>query len=811
MSELKKTRNYIWVPWLTVSSPFLAVFFGLLLANYGFFGPLPTFEELENPKSSLATEIITADNKILGRYFLENRTRANYKEISPHVFRALIATEDERYMNHSGIDARGVVRAVLRLGKGGGGSTITQQLAKLLFSEVPTSKLERIKQKLKEWIIAARLERQYTKEEILTMYLNRFDFLNNAVGIKSAARIYFNKLPVDLSLDESAMLVGMAKNPSIFNPVNPDRFDTTRTRRNVVFAQMLRNNMINQLEFDSLKALPLALNYQRVDHKLGTAPYFREVLRAELKRLFEEKDPTTGEFVIHKPDGKPYNIYRDGLKVYTTIDLKYQEKAEWAVKEHLSVELQPDFFRDLSKRKNIAPYDWKTKPKHREARLNAAKKQSQRYAIYTGKECTNCGRRGKYLSISIQKGTKKVECLAEDCKNVRHLLPLDSVNKIFDSKTNMKIFTWNGEVDTLMSPMDSIKYYKSILQAGLMSMDPSTGHIKAWVGGINYQHFRYDHVRMSKRQVGSTIKPILYTIAMQRNYTPCDEIPNKPVTIHKGQYDLMKDWTPKTDGFNFHGMVTLKFGLANSMNNVTAWIMKQFGPQVVVDLAKEMGISSPLKPVPSLCLGVEDISLFEMTGAFSTYANKGVWTEPIFITRIEDNNGNLIKNFIPNTNEAMTEEIAYIMLEMLKGTVDAVYNKYWDGGKARGTAMRLRLPVQTRPYGGFRNPIAGKTGTTQNHSDGWFIGLTPELVTGVWVGANEPGIRFSVLSKGMGTNMALPIWGYYMQKVYADSTIGLRMDDFEKPEKRISIETECGAIQDPEIYQFDEDEEFNNI
>ena len=409
----------------------------------------------------------------------------------------------------------------------------------------------------------------------------------------------------------------------------------------------------------------------------------------------------------------------------------------------------------------------------------------------SGQECENCGRRGDYLEFKTIKGVDYIVCNADDCKHEKPRVNEDSIDAVFNRPTDMTVFSWQGEIDTVMSPMDSIKYYKSFLQAGLMSMDPHTGYIKAWVGGINYNHFRFDHVKLAKRQVGSTIKPFLYSIAIQKGYSPCYEIPNVPVTIHKGNWGLLKDWTPKTDGFNFHGMVSLKYGLANSMNNVTAWIMKQFGPYVMVDFVKEIGIESPFKPVPSLCLGVEDVSLFEMVGANSTFVNKGVWIEPTFITKIEDKNGNVIVDINPNMNEAMTEEAAYAMISLMKGVVDGVYNKYKVKNRTTGTAMRLRTPTTTRPYGGFKNPIAAKTGTTQNHSDGWFMGLTPDLVTGIWVGAEDPGVRFSTLSKGMGTNMALPIWGYYMQKVYADTTIGVSMDDFEKPEKKISIELEC--------------------
>jgi len=780
----KKLLIFVWVIGL---SPFIGMTILLLFAGIGVFGELPTFEELENPNSSLATEVYTSDQKLLGKYFLQNRTIVAFDELSPHLVNALVATEDERYYNHSGIDIRGLARAIANLGRKGGASTITQQLSKMLFSSRPKSNVERLKQKMQEWIIAVRLEKQYTKNEIITMYLNRFDFLNNAVGIESAALVYFNKKPIELDLVESATLVGMAKNPSLFNPLrNPD---TTVHRRNVVFYQMRRNNLITSEALDTLKAKPLVLNYQKVDHKVGMAPYFREILRMELKRIFSAKDEK-GNFIYAKSNGDPYNIYKDGLVVYTTLDSRMQEYAEYAVAEHLGKELQDDFFKDLRRKKN-APFDFKTPKKTRMAILDYAKRKSKRYQILSGQECENCGRRGKILSVKENNDSTFIVCNAGDCGHERIKISEDSITSVFNTKVKMSVFSWKGDIDTTMTPLDSIKYYKSFLQAGMMSIDPHTGNVKAWVGGINYSHFQFDHVKLAKRQVGSTIKPFLYSIAIQKGYSPCYEIPNTPVTIHKGNWGLLKDWTPKTGGFEFHGMVSLKYGLANSMNNVTAWIMKQFGPNVMVDFVKEVGIESPFQPVPSLCLGVEDVSLFEMVGANCTFVNKGVWIEPTYIAKIEDKNGNVIVDINPRTNEAMTEEAAYVMLDLMKGVVAGVYNKYRPKNKTTGTAMRLRLPVEVRPYGGFKNPIAAKTGTTQNHSDGWFMGLTPDLVTGVWVGAEDPGVRFTYLSKGMGTNMALPIWGYYMQKVYADTALGVSMDDFEKPEKKISIELDC--------------------
>lgn len=782
------------INWVKIIWGLFAIFWfsfaGILICAYKgwlFFDPLPDLEELENPVTNLASEIISSDNKVLGHYFRENRVNVNFHQISPYVVNALVATEDERFYQHPGIDVRSLARAIAKLGKAGGASTITQQLAKMMFTDPARNTFKRILQKIQEWIIAYRLEKMYTKEEILTMYLNRLDFVNHAVGIKSAAEIYFSKDPSELQLHEAAMLVGMAKNPSLFNPLR--RPDTTLYRRNVVFAQMLRNKMITKEEFDSLKTLPLGLNFKSVDHKEGLAPYFREVLRLKLQEILQEKDPETGEFIIKKPNGKPYDIYKDGLRIYVTIDTRMQALAEKAVKEHLSKELQPALFKELKRRKN-PPFDNRLSKKEIESILWTAIKRSELYRIYRGKECPNCHRRGGVLRIYKENGMQWAECTAEDCGNISRVVPEDSIWYYFEQPKQMRVFTWQGEIDTLMSPLDSIKYYKSFLQAGLMSMDPTTGYIYAWVGGIDYKHFAYDHVYQAKRQVGSTFKPIVYTVAIREGLSPCTEIPNIPYTFYKGEFGLLQDWTPKNSENDYGYNVTLKYGLANSLNTVTSWIMKKFGPQPVVELARNMGIESHLEPVPSLCLGVADISVFEMTGAFATFANKGIWIEPAYLLRIEDKHGNVIKEFKPRSKEAMDEKTAYIMLQMLKAVVDGAYNE--TKGKSTGTAMRLRgTPTESRPYVGFRNPIAGKTGTTQNNSDAWFIGLTPDLVTGVWVGAEDRSVRFSSTYYGQGANMALPIWGYYMKYVYAHPQLKISQGDFEKPDIPIDVPINC--------------------
>lgn len=796
--ERKSYTRLVLFFWTIVFAPIFL--FALLLYaagnSWAGFDELPSFEELENPKSNLATEIYTSDGEILGKYFFQNRVNIAYEELSPNVVDALISTEDERFYEHSGIDIRGLARAVLNAGKSGGASTITQQLAKMLFSDSPHSTWDRIKQKLQEWIIAVQLERRYTKEEIIAMYFNRFDFINNAVGIKSGAQVYFGKPPSELNIEESATLVGMLKNPSLFNPLR--RADTTFKRRNVVLFQMKRNGKLSQEEFDSLKALPMELNYSKVDHKQGIAPYFREVLRAELKKIFNEEDEN-GLPVLRKADGEKYNIYKDGLKIYTTINAKMQRYAEYAVKEHLSFELQKDFFRDLKRKKNN-PFDFRVTQKEVDRILTAAMKRSERYLVLSGKQCANCGRRGRFLQEQEVDGERKVVCQAEDCGHEGKLHSTDSIKAIFERPTEMKVFSWKGEIDTLMSPMDSIRYYKSFLQSGLMSMDPRTGYIKAWVGGIDYDHFAYDHVRQGKRQVGSTFKPFVYAVAVDEGYSPCYEVPNVPYTFQKGEEGILEDWTPENEGDEYGYNVTLKYGLANSMNTITAWVMKRFGPKRVIEMARSMGVTSPIDPVPALCLGVADLSVYELVGAFSTFANKGVWTEPQFLTRIEDKDGNIIKEFVPKTKEALSEQTAYVMLDLLKGVTQSNYN--YDLAKSTGgTGIRIRsAKTDDRPYGGISYPIAGKTGTTQNNSDGWFLGATPDLVTGVWVGAEDRSVRFSRTADGQGANTGLPIFGYYMNKIYADSTLSISTEDFEKPEENIAIELDCDAYKNKNTF-----------
>lgn len=772
VEENNKSKMKKWF-WILGLSPFILLSLLLIAAA---FSKLPTFEELENPKSNLATEVLTSDNKVIGKYWNTNRTNIAYEDLPQHLVQALISTEDERYYNHSGVDARGTTRAILYLGSKGGGSTITQQLAKLLFSERPRTKARRIFQKAQEWIIAGRLEKAYSKNEILTMYLNQYDFNYNAVGIQSAANIYFGKDPDDLSIEESAMLVGMLKNSSLYNPIR--REELVIKRRGVVLGQMARNGFITSEVRDSLNTLPLGISFTPQSHDEGLAPYFREILRGEITEIMGKKD-SDGNYVYINANGKPYNVYNDGLKIFTTLDSKLQEYAEYAVREHLSTELQKDFDR-LNKRNRNAPFSDDVDKKQIESILKSSILRTDRYKVATGKLCGFC-KRNAYMSLIKEDGIEYYTCTYDDHANKyqRPVLNEEEIEEYFKTPVNTTVFTWEGYKDTLMSPMDSIIHHKKYLQAGLMSVDPKNGFVKAWVGGIDYKYFKYDHVKQGRRQVGSTFKPIIYATAIRDGYSPCYELPNQ-----KTCFDMPEgqpDWCPKNSSGKYGGVISLKAALANSVNTVTAWVMKQFGPDAIIRLASDMGIQSDLAPVPSLCLGVADLSVYEMTAANSTFANKGVYIEPIVIVRIEDKNGNTIYEAEPITREALDEETAYTMLDIMKGTIDGAYNKSTD--RTSGTAQRLRRDDKRRKYDNIGNmPIACKTGTTQNNSDGWFIGLTPDLCTGIWVGAEDRSIRFSSTAYGQGANTALPIWGYYMKKVYGDESLDISQEDFEKPE-----------------------------
>lgn len=740
--------------WVLVACAVLGLFLTVGLAAVGAFGKLPTFVEIENPKSNLASQIITSDGKMLGKFYIENRTHSDYEDLSPHLINALVATEDERYYQHSGIDFEALVRAVIRLGSGGGGSTITQQLAKQLFHRPPETVMGRILQKFKEWVIAVRLERQYTKEEIIAMYFNQFDFLYQAVGINSAAKIYFNTTPDSLTIEESAILVGMAKNPSLYNP----KRDTVRMkdRRNVVYHQMLRNDMITAEQYDTLSSRPLKINFTREGHLEGIAPYFREYLR-DFMGDWVKKNP--------KSDGSEYNIYTDGLKIYTTIDHRMQTYAEEAVKEHFS-NLQRVFFLKEEDRK-YAPFHNVTEEQI-ESIMTHAIRRSHRYKSL------------KRAGVSQ-----------------------DSIQKSFNTPAPMTVFSWEGDIDTVMTPMDSIRYYKHFYQAGLMSVEPQTGFVKAWVGGINYKHFKYDHVKQGKRQVGSTFKPFVYATAIkQKHYSPCFQVPNVRTCIERGKFGLLEDWCPSNSNDEYGDIFTLKYALANSINTITTYLMKQVGPEPVVRMIRAMGVESEVDVVPSIALGTVDLSVYEMAGAYTTFANKGVYTEPIMITRIEDKNGVVLQEFTPRTNEVMSEEDAYIILDLLKGVTQG------------GTGARLRTPwtstpkevVTGFPYE-FNNPIAGKTGTTQNNSDGWFIGTVPNLITVVWGGCEDRAAHFGSITYGQGATVALPVWAQYMKKCYADKKLNVSKADFEKPEAPISVELNCNKYTGDQESEFNEEEE----
>ncbi|MCL3780132.1 penicillin-binding protein [Prolixibacteraceae bacterium JC049] len=758
MKEKKNFRKYVIGFWLMMGIGITSVVILFALVGNGKLGFMPSFDDLENPESNLASEIYSADSIMLGRYFYkENRTYTHYNQISTNVVHALVATEDVRFYDHSGIDLIGLGRVFKGIVAGdkssGGGSTISQQLAKLLFPrERMSNPVKLALRKFREWVIAVKLEKSYTKEEIMTMYLNKFDFLNLAVGIHSASQIYFNTTPDSLKIHEAAMLVGMCKNPSYFNPLRRPKLVTGR--RNVVFSQMKKYGFITAQQLDSLKKMPLGLDYQKVDFKSGLAPYFREYLRTALntgkpkrkdyaswqtQKYLEdsvewETNPMYGWCKKNfKPDGSHYDIYSDGLKIYTTIDSRMQRYAEEAVVEHLSSDLQPTFMKKMKDELENPPFSNDLDSAAVESLLDRIIRQSERYRVLKN-------RKWKFKKIKAN----------------------------FEKPTEMTVFTWKGERDTVMTPLDSIRHYLSYMRSSFISMEPATGHIKAYVGGPNYKHFMYDMARIGKRQVGSTVKPFLYTLAMQNGLSPCTKVPNVPVSFDQANGTT---WTAKNAGSkdpDAGKMVTLKWGLAHSVNQISAWVLKQFNPKSVVRIMKKMGVRSPIDPVPSMILGTSDISLYEMIGAYGAFANKGVYTQPIMVTRIEDKNGNVIARFQPHRHDAIDENTAYLMINLLRGVVDT------------GSGGRLRWhPV----YGGLRGPIGGKTGTTQNHSDGWFMGITPQLVGGAWTGADLRSIHFEDLKFGQGANMALPIYGRFMKKVYADESLPYSQKiKFEAPE-----------------------------
>jgi len=759
MATTKKTNKisnfskYVRWFWLLFFAGILAIVLVFKLAAWGVFGEMPDHTQLENPRTNLASEIISSDGKTLGKfYFKDNRTPVDYKELPQHLVDALIATEDVRFHDHSGIDARGTLRAFAFLGKKGGASTISQQLARQLFVGVRSkNKLETATQKIKEWVIATRLERQYTKEEIIAQYFNIYDFGNNADGIRSAASIYFDKEPRELDIKESAMLVGMFKNSSLYNP-RPDRNpEGTKNRRNVVLSQMQRYGYITETVKDSLQKLDLGLRYTPQSHRHGIATYFRAYLQGIMKAWVNDK-------ANRKPDGSKYNIYKDGLKIYTTIDSRMQKYAEDAVKKHMP-RLQAEFFHQNTKRRNpTAPFLELTYGAI-DTILRRSMRQSERW---------------RHMKYDLKKDEEEIK-------------------KSFYEPIKMTIFSWKGDIDTILKPIDSMRYYKSFLRTGMMSMQPQTGHVKAWVGGVDYKHFQYDMVKQGKRQIGSTFKPFVYATAIdQLHLSPCDTLPDTQITIPAYKYGNPEPWTPKNSGEKYGGTRTLKNALANSVNTITARLINEVGPQPVIDLAHNLGIEQDILPVPSIALGTPDLSVYEMVAAYSTFANKGVYTKPVIMTRIEDKNGTVLFQFTPKTKDVLSEEVAYVTINLLEGVTHGGSGTRLRHNTAGDQAVYKEI-VTGYPYE-FNNPIAGKTGTTQNQSDGWFMGMVPNLVTGVWVGAEDRAVHFKTITYGQGASMALPIWALYMKSCYADEMLNVSKEEFEKPDN-LSIELDCEVYQ----------------
>ena len=736
----KKFVLFLWALLFVVTLTVMGAFYAI---SEGWIGYMPPIEELQNPINRYATQVYSADGKLMGtwNYNKENRIMVDYAQLSPNLVKALVATEDARFYQHSGIDFIALGRAIIKRGilgqkNAGGGSTITQQLAKQLYSSTAHSVMERVLQKPIEWVIAVKLERNYTKDEIITMYLNYFDFLHNAVGIKTAAATYFGKDPSNLTINEAATLVGLCKNPSYFNPVrNPER---CRDRRNVVLMQMVKEDYLSEDDYRKYSAEPLALNFHVSDHKDGVAAYFRDFLRRymmakkpersmypswnylryHMDSIYWEEDPLYGWCNKNrKKNGEPYNIYTDGLRVFTTIDSRMQKYAEQAIDEHVVKYLQPAFDKE-NRRKPTAPFSNALTTEQVKSILMRSVKQSERYRV-------------------MKEGGASEE----------------EINRSFHTPTKMSVFTYHGEVDTTMTPIDSIRYIKSFLRCGFMSMEPKTGAVKAYVGGTNFVHFAYDMCMDGRRQVGSTIKPFLYSLAMENGFSPCDLAPN----VQQTYMVAGRPWTPRNSGHARYGeMVTLKWGLAQSNNWISAYLMSKLNPSAFVQLLHEYGIRNPeIHPSMALCLGPCEITVAEMVSAYTAFVNRGIRSAPLFVTRIEDNEGNVIAQFQPRVNEVISEECANKMLYMLKGVVDS------------GTARRLRFRYN------LKGELAGKTGTTNNNSDAWFMGITPNLVSGCWVGAEDRDIHFDSMAMGQGATMALPIFALYMQRVYKDSQLGI--------------------------------------
>ena len=749
----KKTKFMLWF-WGLFAAGVLALYIIFLSIVRGWVGYLPPLDELQNPKNTYASEIFTEDMVSMGRYYIkENRVGIKYSDLSPYVIDALIATEDARFYDHTGVDFKALFRAVLKLGRAGGGSTLTQQLAKQIWSPRANNFFERALQKPIEWVIATQLERLYSKDEILLMYLNQFDFLYNAVGIQSASYVYFYTTPSYLTIEQAAMLVGMLKNPSLYNPIrHPQR---ALQRRNTVLSQMAKYEKITREECDSLCAMPIEVKYHSVDHKQGLAPYFREFLRLvltakepqesnysewnklqyEIDRREWENNPLYGFCQKNtKPDGTHYDLYQDGLRIYTTIDSRMQRYAEEAVSEHMQ-DMQTKFFAE-KKGKSYAPFSRDLSKGEIEGIMNRAMKQTDRYR-------------------ALKRQGWSEEAIREN----------------FETPVPMQIFSYNGMIDTVMSPLDSVRWNKHFLRCGFMSMNPHSGHVKAYVGGPDFRQFQYDMVTMGRRQVGSTVKPYLYTLAMDEGMWPCDKTVNDSITLIDANGTR---WTPRDEHTKNQGdTVTLNWGLQQSSNWISAYLMSLYTPNQLVRLMRSFGIQGQLDPVVSICLGPCEVSVKEMVDAYTTFPNHGIRVDPLYVTRIEDKQGNVIATFRPQQREIISELTSYKMIYMLRNVMD------------HGTGVRARFKY------GLKMPAAGKTGTTQNNSDGWFVGFTPSLVSGCWVGGEDRAIHFDRMADGQGASMALPIWALYMQKVLADES--LPYDESEKFDVPASFDAEAGC------------------
>ena len=741
-------KKYVWILWGLFLLSITGVFILFGGAAFGLYGPMPDLQQLENPRTNLASQIISSDGNILGKYYFdENRTPIGFDEIPVNMIEALIATEDERFYEHSGIDWLGTLRAFAFLGKRGGASTISQQLARQIFVGVRSRNLiKTILQKAQEYVIAVQLEKRYTKKEILSMYLNKYDFGYQADGIRSAAKIFFNKTPGELKIEESATLVGMLKNSSYFNPIR--RPELVKSRRNIVFQQLLRNQLISKKDKDSLDQIPLVVNYTPESHREGLATYFRAYLKEFMDGWINEN---------LKSDGTKHNLYRDGLRIFTTIDSRMQQFAEDAVSGHMK-NLQKEFFSQNTKELNPTAPFLDLREGEIDTLLERAAYRSERW---------------RKMKLS---GLVKEEILAS-----------------FKKKVPMRVFSWKGEIDTIMTPMDSIRYYKYFLRASLMSMEPQTGHVKAWVGGYNYKHFQYDQVKQGRRQIGSTFKPFLYATAIdQLKLSPCDSLPDALFCIEPMKHGNIDAWCPKNSGNKYGKTRTLKNALANSVNTVSARLMDLVGPLPVINLARKMGISSYLPAVPSIALGTPDISLFEMVGAYSTFVNQGIYVKPIMITRIEDKNGRALYEVMAETQDVLSEEAAYVTVNLMQGVTTE-----GSGARLRHAGLEKTNYIYEKVVTGypyiFENSIAGKTGTTQNQSDGWFMGMVPNLSTGVWVGGEDRAIHFETIGYGQGATMALPIWGNYMRTLYENPEFGISQEDFIAPEN-LSISVDCEEL-----------------